>query len=85
MSRSHLQHKHRFDPELKELLQKAATANGRSLTAEINFRLAHSFDDGVSQPSSVSGTPEAPSSLPTLLAMAAQLDDLCLHLGVIKT
>lgn len=37
------QFKHRFPDGLKERLRAAATANGRSMTAEINDRLEASF------------------------------------------
>ena len=80
MARTDPQHNHRFDSvALKEMLSAAATANGRSVTAEINARLKQSFDSPAAAGAAVK---QDASVLPAVLAMDAKLDALCRHLGV---
>lgn len=79
MTRTNPQHKHRFESvALKEMLSEAASANGRSLTAEINARLKKSFESG----SNEGGISHDASVLPALLTLDTKVEALCQHLGV---
>lgn len=78
MARTDPQHNHRFDSvALKEMLSAAASANGRSLTAEINARLKQSLEAG-----NEGTVRQDASALPALLALDSKVDALCRHLGV---
>lgn len=77
MARTDAQHKHRLPHALKDLLDDAARANKRSLTAEINARLEQSFSS--SDGKALEG---AASSVPALLGLDRKLSALCSHLGV---
>lgn len=78
MARSDAQHNHRLPPALKSLLDDAARANKRSLTAEINARLEQSFSSSVAGKTLEGGE----SPVPALLGLDRKLSALCSHLGV---
>ena len=78
MARDDAQVNHRMSYALKSMIESAAKANKRSVTAEINARLEGSFAGD--QPTQINLGGESP--IPVLLSLDQKLSALCTHLGV---